>query len=97
LFAAENKIFSKSLSWKYEFSLTSPFPSIFWGADRFLSMRLRKDFESFYEKGGKLCTLDFQNLGWDGRSGVDLDFSRADRGFAPVVAIHLRMYPSIFV
>jgi hypothetical protein len=29
LFAAENKIFSKSLSWKYEFSLTSPFPSIF--------------------------------------------------------------------
>jgi hypothetical protein len=23
--AAENKIFSKSLSWKYEFSLTSPF------------------------------------------------------------------------
>jgi hypothetical protein len=24
-FAAENKTFSKSLSWKYEFSLTSPF------------------------------------------------------------------------
>jgi hypothetical protein len=54
-FAAENKLFSKSLFWKYEFSSLPLFPSIFWGADRFLSMKLRNHFEYFHEKGANLA------------------------------------------
>jgi hypothetical protein len=54
-FAAENKLFSKSLSWKYEFSSLHLLPSIFWGADRFLSIRLTNYFECFHEKGANLA------------------------------------------